>query len=199
MDKAFSALERQGFDVRRAATAKDAADMVRALIPADASVGVGGSVTIDQLGIIPELQAAGHAVHWHWLSWEPLADAYLGAARADVYLCSANALTTQGQIINTDRTGNRISATLYGPGHAVMVIGSNKVVEGGFAQGLARIKTVACPQNARRLKLDTPCAQTGRCHADACAHSMCGVTAMLERPVTGHKMTVILVDEPLGY
>ena len=75
----------------------------------------------------------------------------------------------------------------------------NKLVDGNIAQAIARIKAVACPQNARRLGLNTPCGLQGKCDAANCEKGMCNVTSIIERPVGGHKITIVLVDEEAGY
>ena len=86
-----AALTRRGFTVHHAATKEEAARLVLSLIPEGASVGAGGSMTIRELALAETLQAAGHAVHWHWL--EAGAAAFSAAHAADVYLASANAVT----------------------------------------------------------------------------------------------------------
>ena len=58
-----------------------------------------------------------------------------------------------------DGTGNRIAAMCYGPGTVYVLIGRNKIVSGGCAQAVKRIKEVSCPLNARRFQLHNPCAR----------------------------------------
>ena len=198
MTNTLYALVRKGFTVHHAATAKEAADIVMSLIPEGASVGFGGSVTVRDMGLYEALQP-DHPVHWHWKNDEPKPEVFTLAANADVYLTSSNALTADGCLVNIDGTGNRVGAMIAGPKQVVIIAGSNKLVNGGVPQAIARIKTVACPQNARRLGLPTPCAALGRCDAANCTRSMCNVTSIIERPVGGHKITVVLVDEELGY
>ena len=199
MTNALYALVRKGFTVHHAATAKEAADIALNLIPEGASVGFGGSVTVRDMNLYETLQAAGHPVHWHWKNDESKPAVFANAAKADVYLTSTNAITADGCLVNIDGTGNRVGAMIAGPKQVIIIAGSNKIVNGGVPQAIARIKTVACPQNARRLALDTPCASLDRCDAANCTRSMCNVTSIIEKPVGGHKITIILVDEELGY
>ncbi len=199
MTNTIFALVRKGFNVHHAATKAEAASIVTGLIPEGASVGFGGSVTIRELGLYDSLKAAGHAVHWHWMNDEPKPSVFANALNADVYLASSNAVTSDGCLVNIDGTGNRVGAMIAGPRQVILVVGSNKLVDGGVPQGIARIKSVACPQNARRLGLDTPCAALGRCDAANCRKSMCNVTSVIERPVGGHQITIVLVDEEIGY
>ena len=97
-----------------------------------------------------------------------------------------------------DGTGNRVAAMCDGPETVYILVGRNKLVEGGYQQAVRRVKQVACPQNARRLNLDTPCAN-GPCDVSACKKPMCNVIVSLEHPLTGHRICVMLIDEDLGY
>ena len=120
------------------------------------------------------------------------------AGEADVYLSSANALTKSGQIINVDGHGNRVAATLHGPGRVIFVVGKNKIVE-NYDDGIARIKNVVSPANAKRMNLDTPCAKTGKCMDCRGKQRICNATVVLEQPMIGLPVDVILVNEDLGY
>ena len=199
MTNTLYALVRKGFAVHHAATQGEAADIVKSLIPPEASVGFGGSVTVREMGLYEALKEANHPVHWHWKNDEPKPEVFALAAQADVYLTSSNAITADGCLVNIDGTGNRVGAMIAGPKQVIVVAGANKLVDGGIPQAIARIKAVACPLNARRLGLDTPCGVSGKCDAANCQKSMCNVTSVIERPVGGHKITIVLVDEDLGY
>ena len=204
MDELFScvrqALEKRGFEVYAVSDAAAAREKALSLIPEGSNVGIGGSMTVRQLGLAETLEQGGHEVWWHWTTQEERAAVLENARQADVYLASANAVTANGQLVNTDGTGNRVSALLYGPALAILIIGRNKLVDGGLNEALARIRRDACPPNARRLGLDTPCAHSGRCDEVHCGDDcMCRGTAVLHRPMRGQRMAVILVDEALGY
>ncbi|MBQ8554801.1 MAG: lactate utilization protein [Clostridia bacterium] len=199
MQTVSAALERRGFQVIHAKDRAEAARKVLALIPEGASIGVGGSVTVRETGVADVLLQRGHAVHWHWFDVEPKADIFPGAARSDVYLCSANAVTRDGQLVNIDGTGNRVAAMIHGPRAVIAIVGANKLVDGGYPQALARIKRDACPPNARRLNMSTPCALTDKCDAANCEHGFCNVISIQEHPTGKRPYTVVLVEEALGY
>ena len=40
---------------------------------------------------------------------------YHDALSSDVYFMSTNAITTGGELVNIDGTGNRVAALIYGP------------------------------------------------------------------------------------
>ena len=197
---AAAALRARGFDAAGFATAKEAADLLLADLPARETVAIGGSKTAKQMGLETLLREKGHAVLWHWEVPFPERHAILHEAmNAPVYLCSANALTEDGLIVEIDGTGNRVAALCYGPGLVYIVIGRNKLVKGGYQQAVHRIKSVACPANARRLNLDTPCGKTGSCNVSACEKPMCSMFLALERAPGGKRTQVVLVNEDLGY
>ena len=199
MANTICALTRKGFHVHHAKTIEDAKAIVLKMIPEGASVGFGGSVTVREMGLYDELKRTGRMTHWHWKNDEPKPEVFALAAAADVYLTSSNAITADGCLVNIDGTGNRVGAMIAGPKEVIVIAGANKIVNGGIPQAIARIKTVACPQNARRLGLQTPCAVLDHCDAASCEKGMCNVTSIIERPVGGHKITIVLVDEEAGY
>ena len=199
LEQIKSVLEKKGYAVQLFKSAQEAKDYVLNSVQAGQSVGVGGSITVQQMELDKALAEKGCPVWWHWTAPGPEKEAaHVNAAVADVYLCSANALTEKGQIINIDGHGNRVAATLHGPGKVVFIIGKNKLVP-DYDAAIERIKSAACPPNAKRLGLNTPCAVLGKCTDCDSPQRMCGATVILERAVTGHPMEVVLVEEDLGY
>ena len=198
MENLKKALEKRGYEVETAATKAQAAQMLLQELQGEKSIGIGGSVTIQQLEVVDELKKEGKTVFWHWLPAEPGVDARKAAMTADVYLASANAVTEDGKLLFIDGTGNRTAAIVYGPKRVVLVIGRNKLVM-DEASGYQRIRTEACPLNAKRLGLQTPCALTGKCTDCASAQRMCNVFLTLQRRPGGHPVKILLVDEDMGY
>lgn len=160
------------------------------------SVGIGGSLTVQELELYENLKKQGNTVHWHWKDG---ASAKREAAAADFYVCSANAITREGVIALTDGSGNRISALSFGPRNAILIIGKNKIVA-DEREAVMRIRSAECAgANAKRLGLHTPCAEFGQCDDCASPERICSVTAFFERPSKGLENTyVILADCNLG-
>ena len=201
LENVAARLRERGFDAAVFATGKEASAFILADVPAGAQVAVGGSMTIKEMDLHTKLREAGHEVLWHWEAAPAERGALLHRAmNAPVYLCSANALTTDGLMVQIDGTGNRVAAQCYGPATVYVVIGRNKLVEGGYQQAVRRIKQIACPLNARRLNLPTPCGLTGSCDVSSCkAGSMCHMILALEGAPGGKRTQVVLVNEDLGY
>ena len=193
-------LRERGFEAAVFRSAEEAAGFILSDMPAGAEAAIGGSMTIKQMDLHTKLRAQGHKVLWHWEASPADHKAVLRAAmNAQVYFCSANAITEDGLIVQIDGNGNRVGAICYGPDTVYIVIGRNKVVSGGLTQAVRRIKQVACPQNARRFGLNTPCSQNGACDVTSCKSSMCHIIMSLELAPKGKRTQVLLIDEELGY
>ena len=194
-------LRERGFDAAVFATREEASAFILSDVPAGAQIAIGGSMTVKEMDLQTKLREQGHDVLWHWEIPHAERHALLHEAmNAQVYLSSANAITTDGLMVQIDGTGNRVAALCYGPDTVYVVIGRNKIVEGGYQQAVKRIKQVACPANARRLNLPTPCGQTGSCNVSECkAGSMCHMTVAFEGAPGGKRTQVVLINEDLGY
>ena len=188
-------LETRGYAVRVFATGKEAADYLDAAIDGK-SVGFGGSVTLDALGLYERLGSHNQTV-WHW-KWEDKDAARREALTTELYLTSVNGLAETGELINIDGAGNRVAATLFGHEKVYFVIGRNKVVP-TYEEALWRARNIASPQNARRLGKKTPCAVKGdRCYDCKSPERICRGLVTLWGPMMGMETEVLLVDEDLG-
>lgn len=205
MVRTKESLEKNGFRVVLASSKEDAVEKVLGLIPVDAKVGVGGSVTVRELGLIEALRERGNRVVHHWLpdvpieGWLPF---MVEAHNSDVYLCSSNAVTEDGKLVNVDSSGNRVASMIFGPGRVVVVVGVNKIV-GDVEAGLKRLREVAGPLNAKRHNIrELPCVKTGVCADCDSPKRICRVITILERApnrVRKPNITVVLVAEELGF
>ena len=184
--RTIEGLKRRGFETEYASTKADALTAVMGEAARAQSVGWGGSESLKEIGARDAIVAAGKEIRDHQTAM-------------DLFLLSANAITSDGVIVNIDGTGNRIAASIYGPKRVVYVIGRNKIVNGGLLEAIARAKRCACPPNCRRLAKLTPCAEMGHCADCDSTDRICKVTAFFDRAPTRTPTKVILVDEDLGY
>ena len=197
----IASLTARGFKAQYHATAQSVCDGILKLIPVSATVGIPGSVTVRQIGIIEQLITRGNTVYEHWkshLSESNDQDHRRREGNTDFYITGTNALTIHGDIINIDGVGNRVADMIFGPKHVVFVIGMNKIVC-SIEEGIRRSKEVAAVMNARRVKADTPCAQTGVCVDCDTTHRICRVTSIIQYRPFQTEMTVMLVDQDLGF
>lgn len=186
-------LEERDFTVRTFATAAEAADYLDREIDG-VSVGFGGSMTVQEMGLYPRLAAHNNAL-WHW-DKAGLAE----AAVTDVYITSVNGLAETGELINIDGTGNRVASTLFGHKKVYFVVGKNKIAP-DYDKALWRARNIASPKNAQRIGVNTPCAAKGdRCYDCKSPQRICrGLVVLWEKPKAIETMEVILIDEELGY
>ena len=201
MQMALAGMKKHGFEVIELETAEQAKEYLLAHIPAGSSVGVGGSVSVREINVMGPLADQGCAVYSRWgAKSEDLPQIMENSRKADVYLTSANAVTKDGSLVFIDGTCNRVGAILDGPATVYFVVSHSKWVDGGINTAVARIKQTACPQNARRIGLSTPCAVTGLCKPNDCGDGcMCSATVSLDRVPHGRRMTVLWIEEALGY
>ncbi len=204
VENTFSALERNGFDVRYYPTAEEALVGVLGMVPEGARVGIGGSVTLREMGLIDALEARGVDLADHWkagqrgASKEEVMEIRRAHLNSDVFITGTNAVTETGELVNIDGTGQRVAAMIFGPKKVVVVAGVNKIT-GDLEEGLWRASNVAAPMNARRLHPKTPCAETGECSDCVAPGRICNITTILHRKPGKTDLTVVLVGEKLGY
>jgi hypothetical protein len=187
------------------------------LIPEGATVGVGDSVTLYQIGIIKQLTNNSKYRVFNPLLRNEKGELVYGAGEvqemmrkallADVFLMGTNAITLDGKLVNTDAYGNRVGGLVFGPGKVIVVAGANKIVK-NVDEGLRRIKDIAAPMNVKRHVLkhglpERPCSQTGTCVDCRHPQRVCCFTVIVEyqrKPLEGSqpRINVILVGEELG-
>lgn len=198
------------------------------LIPPNASIGKGDSVTLSQIGIMAALKkSGGHQIfdpqdrgeeEAHMVRGEDRLKLQRQAMLADVFLSGANAITLDGKVVCTDGNGNRVAALIFGPKKVIIVAGVNKIVA-NLDEAFKRIHEIACPINARRhvvkhhaseLYLEKPCVKIGKC--TDCTHMAreCIYTIIIEAaksPELAGKMYppehltrvyIVIVGETLG-
>lgn len=188
-------LEQRGFAVRTFATGAEAAAYLNSAVDGT-SVGFGGSVTLEELGLFDSL-SRHNTVHWHWK--QEAGPARAAAASAAVYITSVNGLAETGELINIDGGGNRVASTLYGHEKVYFVVGRNKLAP-TYEEALWRARNIASPKNAQRLHRKTPCAlKADRCYDCKSPERICRGLVVLWGPMMGIPAEVILVDEELGY
>lgn len=186
-------LEKRGFSVRRFATGAEAAAYLNQAIDGK-TVGFGGSLTLEQLGLYG-LLSSHNEVHWHWINGPQERET---ARTVQVYVSSVNGLAETGELVNIDGSGNRVSSTLYGHETVYLVIGRNKLAD-TYDEAVWRARNIAAPKNAQRLGKKTPCAlKAGRCYDCQSPERICRALVTLWGPVTGQKTEILLVDEDLG-
>ena len=193
-------LKRHFFDAYYCPTAAEAKALALSLIPSGSSVGWGGSMTVDALGIKEDLRAGNYRMLDRDLAKTPeeRVEIMRAALTADVFLMSSNAISADGQLVNIDGNGNRLAALIYGPKSVIVLAGMNKV-EATLELAQERAQTVAAPINTGRFPGKSPCRTTGLCARCFSEDSVCATVAVTRFSKPANRIKVILINEDLGF
>ena len=186
-----AALEANGITVYRAVDAEDARRIVLELIPDGSRVHHGASQTLEVTGITHELETSGRyqalrpVVHSMDRATQADEIRRLGAA-PDVMLGSVHAVTETGSLVAASMSGSQLGPYVAGAGRVILVVGTQKIVS-DFDEGLRRIDEYAFPlEDARAL-------------AAYGIHSAVNKIAIINREISPGRITVVLVDQVLGF
>lgn len=182
------------------ATKEEAVKKALELMPKGASIGWGGSMTLEEMGLMQAIRDADYEIidREDAKTEEQRKEVYAKIVNCDYFLMSTNAITLDGELINIDGRANRISFLCFGPEHVLVVAGMNKVVS-DVDSGIKRVHDIASPPNAVRLHRNTPCAKTGRCGDCFSDDCICAQTLVTRMSLIPNRIQVLLVGEELGY
>lgn len=195
VEKTIKNLKLRGFEVNFFENKEAAADYLTSQIN-NTTVGIGGCLTADQMGLYDKLCEAGNDVTWHWRTpgWETLEK----ENAAEVFISSANAIAETGEILNIDGRGNRLAGLVFGKKRVYIIAGTNKLCP-DFDSALSRARNTAAVKNVRRFPNETPCKIDGKCHDCRVPDRVCNALLVLWGPMMDmEKVEVILIDEELG-
>lgn len=172
-------------------------------IPDGVLVGLGGSESIIESGLVDALRKRNIRLLDRYkggVSEEEVWEMRREGLSADIYVSSSNAVTMDGKIVNMDGIGNRVAAMVFGRGKVILLVGMNKIVK-TVEGAVARIKNYVAPRNAIRVNIDTPCSKKGFCQEPHCMppHRICSQLVILESSMFPDRIKLFLVGEQLGY
>lgn len=210
LERVAAALRANNMTATCLAGREEVVPFIKQLLNAGDTVAVGGSVTLEETGVLSLLRNGEYRFLDRYapdLTPEQVDAVLRDALTADVFLCSSNAVTEKGELYNVDGRANRVAPLAYGPKSVIVVVGANKIVP-DLAAAVRRVKTVAAPLNAKRLGCKTYCAAYGVCKAvdaadctDGCSSPdrICAQYLISGRQRLAGRIHVILVAESLGY
>ena len=186
-----AALEANGIRVLRAPNAAAAKLIVLDLIPDGSQVHHGASQTLDVLGITDEIDKSGRYHPLRPRIWgmdrktEGDEIRRLGAA-PDVMLGSVHAVTETGSLVAASMSGSQLGPYVSGAGQVILVVGTQKIVP-DLETALQRIDEYAYPL------------EDARAQAAYGIRSAVNKVLVINREITPGRITVVLVDEVLGF
>ena len=179
---------------------EDALKKAIELIPEDDVVSWGGSVSIDEIGLLNYVKENRQVIDRDSAkSPEERVHLMRQSLLCDTFLMSTNSMTEDGVLVNIDGNGNRVAALCYGPKSVVMIVGVNKVCK-TLDDAISRARNIAAPINIQRFNdLKTPCYLKGSCANCKSTESICTqvVITRISRPVS--KIKIVVVGEDLGF
>ncbi|HTZ10969.1 MAG TPA: lactate utilization protein [Candidatus Margulisiibacteriota bacterium] len=182
----------------------EALKMALEVIPLSASIGLSGSVTLDQLGLVKQLEERGNRVFNQYkpgLSREESLELRRRGSVADYFLTSANAISESGELIFLSANGHRISG-IANAKNVLVISGVNKLAS-NLDEAIKRGREYATPLNCKRLNWPAPCLKDGVCRNEICLFPeykrMCCQLLIIEAEVASERLKVILINETLGY
>ena len=192
-------LQSRHFDAYYCENKEEALKKALELIPEGASVGWGGAMSAQQIGLMDAVKRGNYTAIDRDLGKTP--EQRLELERkchfADVFLTGANAISMDGEMVNIDGHGNRVSAIICGPEKILVIAGMNKVVD-TLEDAVSRARTVAAPANQQRFQLQTPCTVTGTCADCKSPECICNHIVITRHCRPAGRIQFILVGEELG-
>jgi len=199
-ERTIKALKKNNFEARYFSKASEAMAELWKMIPEGATVGVGGSLTLNQVDLANEIQkrpvkflnpfAKG-------ISMEEGDKLRREIFSADVFIASSNAVTEDGKLFNIDATGNRVAPMIYGPKKVILICGVNKIVK-DLAEAQKKVQEWTAPMNVKRLAYKPPCGVTGQCSDCASPERICNAYLVLAKKPRRTDYMIFLIGEDLG-
>ena len=190
-------LESRNMSGYYAANKEEALKLALSLIGNGACVTMGGAMRAHEIGLVQALKEGDY----HFIDRDEAEDkraAMLQAYDVDVFLSSANAITSDGVLVNIDGNANRVSAIAFGPKKVLFIVGMNKVCD-DVDGAMKRARHVASVTNVQRFGLATPCTRTGTCMDCKSPDTICCQFLITRFSRHKDRIHVILVGEDLGF
>ena len=193
------ALEKNRYDVKVFETKEEAVAYLDGLFD-NMVIGFGDSQTMVQMGLHDTLAAHNKVIDpYRSVDNDDFLRIAKDALTTDVFLTSVNGVTEDGILINLDGTGNRVAGSLFGHKKVYFIVGKNKIAP-DMEKSIWRVRNIAAPHNAQRLKLRTPCAiKADKCYNCASPDRICNGLMIMMKKMNDIDMEVVLINEELGY
>jgi hypothetical protein len=191
VQRTMAALEANGISAVRAANAAEAKRLVLDLIPEGAEVHSGASQSLEAAGILTEIETSGRYQPLRPRIWSmdratQADDIRRLSATPDVMLGSVHAVTETGSLLTASMSGSQLGPYASGAGKVILLVGTQKIVT-DLEDALVRID-----EYAFRL-------EDARAQAAYGIHSAVNKVLIINREITPGRITVVFVDEVLGF
>ena len=185
------ALESNGISCTVVDSAEEARAAVQSILPVGAEVYNNTSRTLEVVGLAEDIERSG--------KYQPLRPRLYQmdremqgremrqlSASPDWVVGSVHALTEEGSLLIASASGSQLGPIASGAGHVILIVGAQKVVP-DFSTGLRRLYEYCFPLEDRRAR-----------QAYGVASGV-NTVLVINKAVAPGRITVILVNEPLGF
>jgi hypothetical protein len=191
IEKTAEALKQRGFEVTIVENSGEAKAKALGLIPKKAQVMAMTSITLQETGILKEVDESGEYDSVRKKIMEitdekERTEFRKHALSPDYAIGSVQAITQDGQLLMASASGSQLPAYVYGAAHVIWVVGTQKIVN-NVDEGIKRIYEQALPNESERVK-----------KVYGMPHSSVNKIVIYERDKPG-RITIILVKEKLGF
>lgn len=164
------------------------------------TIGIGNSQTLKNIDISDHLAKLNKIVYDKTSAKDQKEARRLKklALTSECYITSTNAIAVTGELVNVDHSGNRVAAMTYGPDKVIVVVSTNKIVA-NEKQAITRALKTATPKNAERAKIKSPCSIGNPCSKCTQDVRVCNYLSIIRGQNEQDRMTVLLIDEKLGF
>ncbi len=191
-------LSLKGYKVHFAKDKQEALKFSKTYIKDNISIGLGGSVSVDEIGLLKYLVECKNITLYNQYEEGISIQENISRRRkgllTDLYITGTNALTKDGLLVNVDGSGNRVAAMMFGPKNVLLIVGKNKIVE-NLEEGFKRVLEVAAIKNIERMNTKaTQMNKEAKYNLDNIANKFTYIKADEK-----NRIILILVDEDLGF
>ncbi len=198
MQQLIKTLENCGYKVHFVETKEEALELSSSMVESGMSVGLGGSTTVKDIGLLDALIARDDIKLFNQyekgIPMEENTKRRREGMLTDIYVTGTNAITRDGKLVNADGSGNRVAALIFGPKKVLIVAGVNKIVD-TLEDGFKRLMDEAAVKNVDRMNnLAKINGKEPRHNLDNIANKFTYIKADEK-----DRINIILVNEELGY
>jgi L-lactate utilization protein LutB len=198
LEKVIENLKKNGFSVEVADTKWKAFDIAKTYLVDGISVGLGGSTTVEEIGLLNYLETRKsitlHNQYEKGISMEENLNRRREGMLSDLFIASSNAITHDGYLVNVDGTGNRVAAQIFGPKKVLLIVGVNKIVK-DLDEAFDRLKNTAAAKNIERINEK---AKSFGKEPSYCWDNIANKFTLIKNEKPG-RTDIILVKEELGF
>lgn len=200
IEKTLKNLSLHHFDAKFFSSVEDTKHKILSILNENETFSFGGSMTLAESGLKDFIIANGktHIERKTDGTEEEKIESERRALLSDVYFCSANAISSEGVLVEIDKRGNRAGALVFGPRKVVIIAGKNKIAL-TTDDAVLRAKNVASVKNCMRFNLDTPCVRAQKCVNCEHERNICYTTVLMKRSFPHGRISVFIIDREYGF